>query len=65
LHQTNQSTETAAVDEIYLVKLHHDFGVPGARVTKVCVQRVGIIAGDDAAKALYDQYIAYRTAFQT
>nr|HEX4312463.1 thioredoxin domain-containing protein [Kofleriaceae bacterium] len=45
---------------------HHDGAIPsGAAIATACLLRLGLVAGDDAALALAERYLAQRLAGQT
>jgi hypothetical protein len=64
LHQTHQCSQTAAVDELYLVELQHDIAVLVDGVSDVGVQGEDFIAGHDSSVALNNQDLANRAALK-
>ncbi|MGA8493436.1 MAG: hypothetical protein WB711_23650 [Terriglobales bacterium] len=61
---SHQRAQSAAVDELQLIDLHHHVAVLDERVTHVRVQRKNFFPSNDPSLALYDQNIADRTAFR-
>src|SRR5580692_5336361 len=58
LHQPYQCSQSAAVDELYLVELQYDVAVFDERISNVRVQRKNFLPGNDPSLALNDQNIA-------